>query len=58
MNKLVQFGYISKIDQFGGQNFDFKIRRDHEKYFLWEPRLWVGRRYEPNLGYISKNDGI
>ena len=38
------------------QNFDFKIRRDHEKNFLWASRLWVGRRKEPILDYIPKND--
>ena len=24
--------------------------------FLWAPRLWVGRRKEPILGYVTKND--
>ena len=38
-----------------GQNFDFKIRRDIEK-FLRSPRLWVGRRYEPILDCLSKTD--
>ena len=37
------------------QNVDFKIRRDHQKHFLWASRLWVGRRKEPILGYVSKN---
>ena len=27
-----------------------------EKSFLWESRLWVGRRKGPILGYIPKND--
>ena len=27
-----------------------------EKNFLWAPRLWVGRRKEPILGYVPKND--
>ena len=40
------------------QNFVFKKRRDQEKKFLWTPRLWVGRWWEPILGYISKFDGI
>ena len=33
------------------QNFDFKIRRDHQKKkkFLWASRLYVGRRKEPIL---------
>ena len=26
-----------------------------EKNFLWAPRLWVGRRKEPILGYVLKN---
>ena len=29
-----------------------------KKNFLGAPRLWVGRRWEPILGYISKFDGI
>ena len=36
----------------------FFKKRDKEKNFLWAPRLWVGRRWEPILGYISKFDGI
>ena len=36
------------------QNFDFKIRRDHQKNFLWALRLWVGRRKEPILDYVPK----
>ena len=45
-------------DEFGThcQNFYFKIRRDHQKNFLWASRLWVGRRKEPILGYVPKND--
>ena len=27
-----------------------------EKNFLWASRLWVGRRKEPILGYVPKND--
>ena len=27
-----------------------------KKKFLWESRLWVGRRLEPILGYVPKND--
>ena len=34
--------------------FWFKIRRDNGKNFLWAPSLWVGRRQEPILGFISK----
>ena len=36
-------------------NFDFNLRRDHQKTFLWASRLWVGRRKEPILGYVQKN---
>ena len=38
------------------KKIDSKIRRDHQKNFLWASRLWVGRRKEPILGYVSKND--
>ena len=37
------------------KNFDFNLRRDHQKNFLWASRLWVGRRKEPILGYVPKN---
>ena len=32
-------------------------KRDHEKNFLWAPRLWGGRRWDPLLGYILKFNG-
>ena len=38
------------------QNFNSILRRDHQKNFLWALRLWVGRRKEPILGYVPKND--
>ena len=38
------------------QNFDFKIRRDHQKNFIWALWLWVGRWKEPILDYVPKND--
>ena len=38
------------------KTFDFNLRRDHQKNFLWASRLWVGRRKEPVLGYVPKND--
>ena len=38
------------------QNFNFNLRRDHQKIFLWASCLWVGRRKEPILGYVPKND--
>ena len=38
------------------QNFNFNLRRNHQKNFLWASHLWVGRRKEPILGYVPKND--
>ena len=38
--------------------FRFQKKKGYRKKFLWAPRLWVGRRWEPILGYISKFDGI
>ena len=38
------------------RNFDFNLRSDYQKNFLWASRLWVGRQKEPILGYVSKND--
>ena len=38
------------------KTFDFNLRRDHQKNFLWASRLWVGRRKEPILGYVPKSD--
>ena len=37
------------------QIFDFNLRRDHQKNFLWASRLWVVRRKDPFLGYVRKN---
>ena len=37
-------------------NFNSILRRDHLKNFLLPSRLWVGRRKEPILGYVPKND--
>ena len=31
---------------------------DPQKNFLWALRLWVGRRKEPSLSYVTKNDEI
>ena len=31
-------------------------KTDHRKNFLWALRLWVGRRKEPILDYVPKND--
>ena len=30
--------------------------RDPQKNFLWASRQWVGRRKEPILSYVTKND--
>ena len=38
------------------KTFDFNFRRDYQKKILWASRLWVGRRKEPILGYVPKND--
>ena len=38
------------------RNFNSILRKDHQKNFLWASRLWVGRRNEPILGYVPKND--
>ena len=38
------------------RNFNSILRRDHQKNFLWAFRLWVGRRKEPILGYVPKNN--
>ena len=46
-------------DDTGGpfhQNFNSILRRDRQKNFLWASRLWVGRRKEPILGYVPKNN--
>ena len=36
--------------------FQFWNKKGSSKNFLWASRLWVGRRKEPILGYISKTD--
>ena len=38
------------------KTFDFNFRRYHQKNFLWASQLWIGRRKEPILGYVLKND--
>ena len=38
------------------RNFNSILRRYIQKNFLWASRLWVGRRKEPILGYVPKND--
>ena len=38
------------------RNFSSILGKDHQKNFLWVSRLWVGRRKEPTLGYVPKND--
>ena len=34
-------------------NFDYKIRRDHQRHFQWA-FLLIGKRQEPILDYVSK----
>ena len=36
--------------------FQFYFKKGSSKNFLWASRLWVGRRKEPILGYVLKND--
>ena len=36
--------------------FQFYFKKGSSKNFLWASRLWVGRRKEPILGYVPKND--
>ena len=38
------------------RNFNSIFKKGHSKNFLWASRLWVGRRKEPILGYVPKND--
>ena len=38
------------------QNLDYNLRRDPQKNFLWASRLWDGRRKEPILSYVTKNE--
>ena len=38
--------------------FRFQKKKGSRKNFLWAPRLWVRRRWEPIFCYISKFDGI
>ena len=38
------------------QKFQFYFKKGSSKKFLWASRLWVGRRKEPILGYVPKND--
>ena len=36
--------------------FNFNLRKDPQKNFLWASRLWVGRQKDPMLSYVAKND--
>ena len=45
--------YVQKCTNW--QNFDSKIRKDHQKKFLWPSQLWVGRGKKLISGYVSKN---
>ena len=37
-----------------GQNFNFNLRSDPQKHFLWASRLWLGRLKEPKLSHKKK----
>ena len=50
---LVQLHFLSTFDH----NFDCQSKRDHRNFFIWVPRLWVGRRQGPLLVYIAKIEG-
>ena len=39
------------------QNFNFLLRRDHQKNSYERPLLRVGRRQEPLLSFIAETDG-
>ena len=36
--------------------FQFYFKKGLSKKILWASRLWVGRRKEPILGYVPKDD--
>ena len=36
--------------------YNFNLRRDLQKNFLWASHLWVGRWKEPLLSYVTRND--
>ena len=36
--------------------FQYYFKKGSSKNFLWASCLWVGRRKEPILGYVPKND--
>ena len=38
------------------QKFGFQFKKGSSKKILWAKNLWVGRRKEPILGYVLKND--
>ena len=53
INPLLPNGNISSLSAKISILF---LRRDHQKNFLWAPRLWVGGRKEPILGYVPITD--
>ena len=58
---VLTFGNLSSVAQLPkyrtfDQNFNFILRRDHQKNFLWSSCLWIGRRKQLILGYVPKND--
>ena len=65
LNKLKQgeHGHLLTLQRPGGhigvpfeRNFNSILRRDRQKKFPMCASLWVGRRKEPILGFVSKND--
>ena len=48
MPSVLNIGHLNKIL--------ISIKEGIIKKFLWASRLWVGRRLEPILGYVPKND--
>ena len=55
LNPFVPSVLISKYRTFD-QTFNFNLGRDPQINFLWPSRLRVGRRQEPILSYVPKND--
>ena len=58
--RFFNFSILRKI-KFYYYNINYSIyffyfKKGSSKNFLWASRLWVGRRKEPILGYVPKND--
>ena len=69
--ELIQINVIASIEMFrnncnnillyvlvviGNLYTGKSISRGSSKYFLWVSRLWIGRRKERLLSYVTKND--